>query len=60
MKAFICDRCGKTLSSEYYVAITKRAFPRAYMGIDFDKIDLCPSCCASFEKWWDGAGDSTE
>lgn len=60
MKAFICDRCGKTLASDYYTHITKREFPTAYMAIDFDKVDLCPACCAALEKWWKQCDTSVE
>lgn len=28
--------------------------------IDFDEVDLCPACCAAFEKWWEQCDTSVE
>mgnify|MGYP003432261611 CR=1 FL=1 len=45
MKAYICDRCGKTITMEEVTAI-KKDFPTAFHVIDFEWVDVCPDCCS--------------
>lgn len=59
MKAYICDRCGKTITTEEITAI-KKDFPTAFHVIDFDFVDVCPDCCSKFEDWWKRDGESTK
>lgn len=59
MKAFVCDRCGKTFTMAEYSVIEKE-FPCSYHAIDFGFVDMCPACCAAFEKWWKQYNTSVE
>lgn len=59
MKAFICDRCGKTITIDDLTRI-KKDYPTAYNVIDFDLVDVCPSCCSKFEDWWRPDNASTK
>lgn len=58
MKAFICDRCGKTITIDDLTRI-KKDYPIAYNVIDFDLVDVCPFCCSKFEDWWKRGSEST-
>lgn len=59
MTAFICDRCGKMFTTTEYSGI-KKEFPTAYHAIDFEFVDMCPTCCAEFELWWHREDEPTK
>lgn len=57
-KAYTCDRCCRLFKREDYAekvsVVLESCIP---FGIDFGNatvyISLCPSCRASFQRWWD-------
>jgi len=52
MKAFICDRCGKTFTGLNFNLLEKY-YQNAYHALDHDNVDMCFDCCVKFQLWMD-------
>ena len=52
-KCIKCDRCGRTMASEYDHNGGALIYTRDFEGLMTEERDLCPECTIKLLKWLD-------